>query len=365
MVVPLDSGSQGVVTLHIVCTVVITLAVVLRFLAKYRKGSGVSWDDGLMLLAWVTVIAYIGMVMRLLYLGSGQMLKLVLSPDSYIEIYILSYAAGVLFETANIAVKLSLLYFYCRIFSTSTFRKAAVGVGIICGAWWFASAMVTILQCIPVQKAWHKEIEGHCLDLAAFVLGYEITNAALDITLICMPLRMIQTLQLERRQKILISCIFMLGGFVCIASILRIVYLYHPKDPYGNYTRFLFPLSKCASEIQAKIFRHLDMMYRGPIWSTISISSAVLCGNLPLLKPILTRSIVPASLRAVLSSWSLKSPSKQSSVSHIELKEAGPYNPLGGDHKVQVSSPLPKKFSHGRDPYPINTISLTTTVDVD
>ncbi|CAG8972734.1 hypothetical protein HYALB_00008650 [Hymenoscyphus albidus] len=138
---------------------------------------------------------------------------------------------------------------------------------------------------------------------------------------------MIRNLKLGRQQKILISSIFMLGGLV---------------------TNKTVP----------------DLYIRGPIWSTISISSAVLCGNLPLLKPILTRSIIPLSIRNILYSWSTRSAGKQPSGSNIEQQERGPYNPLGGEYKGVVASPA-EKNKKARDENRLNTIFLTTTVDIE
>lgn len=60
--VELDKSSRGTIALHLVCLVVVTLAVLLRFLAKARKGTNFGWDDGCMLVAWAAVIAYIGIV---------------------------------------------------------------------------------------------------------------------------------------------------------------------------------------------------------------------------------------------------------------------------------------------------------------
>lgn len=62
--VALDSTSRSLVQLHIACLVIDTVAVALRFLAKVRTRARVSWDDGFMLVAWATLVAYIGSVIR-------------------------------------------------------------------------------------------------------------------------------------------------------------------------------------------------------------------------------------------------------------------------------------------------------------
>lgn len=41
----------------------------------------------------------------------------------------------------------------------------------------------------------------------------------------------------------------------------------------------------------------LAFFYQGPIWSTVSIASAVFCANLPMLKPLLSSSAIPAPIK--------------------------------------------------------------------
>ncbi|PVH99870.1 hypothetical protein DM02DRAFT_528130, partial [Periconia macrospinosa] len=124
----------------------------------------------------------------------------------------ISYATAIIFEIVNITVKISLLLFYCRIFPTPEFHRQAAIVGALCAAWFIASVLVTIFQCVPVHKAWDKQVSGRCLSLDKFVLGYELSNALLDIVLILLPVRMIHNLRLDRRQKFLVSSLFLLGG---------------------------------------------------------------------------------------------------------------------------------------------------------
>lgn len=169
----------------------------------------------------------------MIYLGSAQVLTVPLPPEDYVKLYqvrttlvpvssnlLLSADAGTLdclrswgclrnceHRDQDINSLLLLPDFYNNIF-----QKQAIIVGTLCICWYIASVLVTLLQCIPAHKVWNKTAPGKCLDLATFVLGYEITNAFLDVALIVMAVRMIHTLQLKRGQKILISSIFMLGG---------------------------------------------------------------------------------------------------------------------------------------------------------
>ncbi|PSN61565.1 hypothetical protein BS50DRAFT_625400 [Corynespora cassiicola Philippines] len=272
--IPLDDGSRKILAVQITCICIDTAAVVLRFTARLWNGQEISWDDGFMVVAWSLIIAYFGMVIKLTRLGSAQIFTGKVPPQDLYMVFKFGYAISIVFEVVNITVKTSLLFCFCRIFSTQEFRRQAMILGAFCAAWFIASVLTTIFQCIPVHKAWDREIPGRCINMDGFVLGYELTNALLDIALIVLPIRVIYTLKLSRRQKILVSLIFMLGGFVTVTSIVRIVYGYNPKNPLENFVK-------------------------GLIWSLVSIASAVLCANLSVLKPLVSSSIIPKLMKSL------------------------------------------------------------------
>jgi hypothetical protein len=74
--------------------------------------------------------------------------------------------------------------------------------------------MSNLFQCTPVSYFWNKEQHGHCIPNALITIG--MTNGVLsfvgDLVILCMPLPMIWKLQIDRRRKIALSGMFMLGG---------------------------------------------------------------------------------------------------------------------------------------------------------
>ena len=70
--------------------------------------------------------------------------------------------------SAMTTIKLSVLLFYRRIFSTPQFQRPLYAVGALVIAWPFTSSLSTALQCVPPNKYWGQEIEGHCLDALKF-----------------------------------------------------------------------------------------------------------------------------------------------------------------------------------------------------
>jgi len=60
------------------------------------------------------------------------------------------WASQILFVNAITAVKISILFFYLRIFPGRNFRRAATIVGYIQVAWWISFLFGSIFACTPV-----------------------------------------------------------------------------------------------------------------------------------------------------------------------------------------------------------------------
>ncbi len=84
--------------------------------------------------------------------------------------------------------------------------------------------------CRPMSFYWNQYIgatDGVCIDVLAFFLAFGIVNMVIDVAILTVPIPLIMRLQLNFRKKISVSGIMLLGSFVCIASIVRIYYLFN------------------------------------------------------------------------------------------------------------------------------------------
>ena len=61
--------------------------------------------------------------------------------------------------------------------------------------------------------------------MVAFGLAQAGTSLALDICILLLPIPFIRNLHLQRRRKVAVAVIFWLGGFCCIAAIVRLALL--------------------------------------------------------------------------------------------------------------------------------------------
>ena len=126
------------------------------------------------------------------------------------------YIEEVFFITTITTVKISILLFYRRIFATARFRALTTAFGLLCLLWWFIAFFVIVFQCYPVEDFWNYQLQlawqASCLAPGTVIFGIEITNLFIDIMILCLPLWMINSLQMSTHRKISVGSMFLLGG---------------------------------------------------------------------------------------------------------------------------------------------------------
>ncbi|EHK17254.1 uncharacterized protein TRIVIDRAFT_42454, partial [Trichoderma virens Gv29-8] len=132
-------------------------------------------------------------------------------------------------------IKLSILAFYWRIFSVQFIDKLLLGIlaGMV-GCWTVASILTSVFQCVPISALWQQFDPVHPTDPSTFTCGVNIHNLFIgktvphivtDVLILLFPLPYIWNLHLRMSQKIATACIFMLGIFVLVVSIVRFVFV--------------------------------------------------------------------------------------------------------------------------------------------
>ncbi|ORY57009.1 uncharacterized protein BCR38DRAFT_355377 [Pseudomassariella vexata] len=164
-------------------------------------------------------------------------------------------------------IKSSLLYMYYRIFGISQrFTKILWATWSLVVTYFITCVILSIFSCHPVSLLWDRSQPGNCIDEVNFFRSNGIVNMLLDVIVFCLPLPMVWRLHMGFRQRLVSTGIFLLGGFVCVVSILRIITFDHMNPTDFTYTN----------------------VHTG-IWSLVEQSTAILCACLPTLKPLLRR----------------------------------------------------------------------------
>ncbi|CAK7230071.1 hypothetical protein SBRCBS47491_007462 [Sporothrix bragantina] len=177
------------------------------------------------------------------------------------------YISIVWYNFTLVAVKLSFLLQYYRVFSIPKIRRIIIIMMIIIGGWSLSQLFVGIWICKPINKFWNSSLEGTCIPNIPQWYINAAGNIASDVSIFLFPIPILKNLNLKRNQKIIVMGIFSLGFFTCAISIVRIKYLKQFAD---------FSWENVASSC----------------WSVSELASAVTCLCLPTLKPLVQR-VVP------------------------------------------------------------------------
>jgi hypothetical protein len=111
--------------------------------------------------------------------------------------------------------KFSILLQYLRIFPQHRFRRACwmmMGIVGVYTCWTFFSA---VFACWPISYFWMQlkdPMGGRCLNRFAVWFANAGINIATDIAIGVLPLRLLRSLELPRRQRIALMIVFGLGG---------------------------------------------------------------------------------------------------------------------------------------------------------
>ena len=118
-----------------------------------------------------------------------------------------------MFGLSVTSIKLSLLYFYHRIFPMRRFTNWLIGIGVFMILWWAAHFFTVIFTCRPIEFNWNKRIQGgKCLNAIDFSYGISAINIVTDIVVLVLPIPWLLKLQLDLKKKLAVTGIFLLGS---------------------------------------------------------------------------------------------------------------------------------------------------------
>ncbi|PVH95286.1 hypothetical protein DM02DRAFT_571441 [Periconia macrospinosa] len=177
------------------------------------------------------------------------------------------YASLIVYYLSLGLTKTSILLQYQRIFRTRSFRIACwaiMAVTVIYAIW---TLFGSIFVCFPIRAFWTKEQPSKCINQMVMWFTNAGFNILTDFAIIVLPMPVIRSLNLARRQKQALIGIFAVGFFVCVVSILRL----HSLVAISNSS---------------------DPTYDNPpaaTWSSVEINVGITCSCLPCLRPLITR----------------------------------------------------------------------------
>lgn len=110
--------------------------------------------------------------------------------------------------------KISLLYFFLRVFTSGPLRRMIHATIIVSALFVGTFILVVIFQCSPVNHTWlywDKEHPGKCVNINAAVWALAIINILLDVFIILLPIPELYKLNMPLKKKISLIFVFALG----------------------------------------------------------------------------------------------------------------------------------------------------------
>jgi hypothetical protein len=122
--------------------------------------------------------------------------------------------AHIFYICAITLIKLSIIATYLRIFPYNKLRIAMYITGAVTVGLFLASVPAATLQCRPISAAWDFDNRSNakCYLFTNYLAASTAINITTDLVLCIAPLPYFWKLQLPRKQKIIVSFLFFIGG---------------------------------------------------------------------------------------------------------------------------------------------------------
>jgi hypothetical protein len=190
----------------------------------------ISWDDWTVLAAQVTAVASaVITVFGTVKHGLGQDIW-ALQPEEITEMLKYFYIMAVMYFTQVTLLKLTLTFFYIRVFPGAGVQRILWGTVVLISLWGFTFIVTAIFQCQPIHYFWTKWDglhQGRCVDVNAIANSNAGLSIALDFWILGIPLWQLKGLKMNWKKKVGVAAMFCVGTFVTVVSILRLTALVH------------------------------------------------------------------------------------------------------------------------------------------
>ncbi|KAK7722958.1 hypothetical protein SLS57_004814 [Botryosphaeria dothidea] len=261
-----DAGTRfaaTVITMTVLAFIILTSRLAIRTCVVSNFGP----DDWFIIAAMTFTIVMAAMMMLQVHHGLGKhvwevsdMEQMDLSKYLYVSVIFYNGAVGL--------VKISILLQYIRVFATKKMQTACRIVLTLNSMFTIETVIISVFDCTPIPFFWDKTIKGgHCVDFGAMWFSHASVNIAFDLIIVILPMPVINSLKLPRRQKIALMGIFALGAFASVTSILRLQSIYNVS------------------------YSH-DITYDNvgaALWSAVEINTAIICASLPTFKAVVNK----------------------------------------------------------------------------
>ncbi|KAI1249468.1 hypothetical protein MGN70_009081 [Eutypa lata] len=280
------------------------IAVGLRLKARLLQKLKLGLDDWLTIAALALAISYCCLVLYGSFnAGIGQDLRFVLAPENWACADRMHLYFGVIVAHLSYGfVKLAVLQFYKRIFAVPKFHLYA---------------NITIVVVILFMIAATFVGKTYTINYGAFLTSFTAIDLVLDIVILCLPVPVIHSLNMNRNRKFLLLGVFWMGFFCVVATSVRLY--------------FGYKLSEAGSgrPVSDQEFSYVSV--NNVIWAQVESCCSVIAGCLPTYGPLIRSSSFSEFVSSVFKSL-LKSLKRKSTTWSSKRDQTDAWYPLSENH---------------------------------
>lgn len=185
------------------------------------------------------------------------------------------------------ATKTSILLFYLRLGANEQiFRWACYATLAVLNIAGLALTFLNIFQCSPVSAAFSSPISPNakCENIVTLYLSSAPVNIMTDLAIFFLPMPILTSMRLPKKQKIILIITFGAGFFVAVIDVIRIAYLQDAATARLQAQQIGGDSGKAQNNTDVSWYAAYTYM-----WSVIEVNLGIMCGCVPMLKPLVSR----------------------------------------------------------------------------
>ncbi|KAI2732354.1 hypothetical protein CBS147332_1493 [Penicillium roqueforti] len=218
-------------------TILMVCTVSLRLFLRARASRWAA-ADYVMVVSMAFSVIYSALCISQSRYGLGLPLKQ--RPAANYSTYTkINYAGRPFYQIGIAGFKASLCLSYLRLISGTSKRLYRIVIWIVIAAstlGHIAGALSLLFNCTPIRRSWNAHVPGTCLPVGGLFYGLAIYTIITDVTIIVLPIPLLLSLNIKTAQKAGVVCLFLLGLFTTVCSIMRLTQIQRVAFGDGNST---------------------------------------------------------------------------------------------------------------------------------
>ncbi|KAL4756301.1 uncharacterized protein BDW70DRAFT_166325 [Aspergillus foveolatus] len=210
---------------QVICLVVATIVVGLRFLVKARLRNTLELEDYTTIFGWVLFVGFCANMIILGNYGGGYHAWDV-SKSDMINFQKASYAVTLVYVPMVFVIKVALLAVMLRIFAPDRHKVMIVyGTIIVLLLYYIPALFIKVFFCRPISTYWFgaEVTGGTCLDQRKVIIADATISIISDFWILVLPIPMLWSLKMSLSKKFRVVGILGAGGLATGFSIWRLV----------------------------------------------------------------------------------------------------------------------------------------------